>query len=134
MRLDDVRGAFKMIGINPFLLIKLRFDEKAIKLYETLQGKPSIYNNDNFTNDKRDYYETFLSGNEGISFSSHSLNIIRTLDLIDKLPQLHLNIDKRKVSFEGLTHDNENHIKTALLLGLIVPSEIQVQRVGRANG
>lgn len=129
VRLDDVRGAFKMIGINPLFLMKLKFDEKAIKLYKKLQGIVSIDNDIKATEDEVLYFKTFLSKNNSDNSSRPLLNIIQMLDLFDKLPQLHLNIDKRIVSFEGLAPEEESYIKTALLLGLIVPTEIQVQRV-----
>lgn len=128
VRLDDVRSAYKMIGINPFLLINLKFNDEAKKAYETLLDIQRSKKGTRISSELNDYYKKFLSDNENLILKPDVINIFQEYENIVRLPQLYLDIEKRKISFDGATRENEYNITQALLLGLIVPSEIQVQR------
>jgi len=128
VRLDDVRGAYKMIGINPHLLITLKFDDKAKNAYESLLNIQRSNKGAQISSELNDYYKTFLSDIENKILKSNALDFVNECQNIVRLPQLRLDVEGRKISFDGATHENEYNIKQALLLGLIVPGEIQVQR------
>lgn len=129
IRLNAVRSAYEMIGINPLLLIKFRLDEEALHCYEMFLENPNTYNDKAGLHDFKDFYGTFLTENAGKSFSLNSLRNILTRRSLSDLPPIHFNIEKKYIALHGLNEDVEDIIRSALLLGLIVPNEVQVQRV-----
>lgn len=122
-RLDDIRGAFKMIGLEPFLRVKLRRVTKDKPSFEEVKNKLLSYFDGFDINELEDIYNGFIKSEDDINHSDDQ-NPHK-----GEIPFLLLNIETNQITFDGISYYDEKCLFMLLLLEVIIPDEIQLRRI-----
>lgn len=130
----NLRRAFGLIGVDHNINVSLKFDEKAIACYlkyidmyeKNIDLRHNNKHYDKSIEHEFVYYKTFLTGDNEIEHTRVSIDKLRKIIL----PTIKLDINNRRAELSSSKNRIPYAVESAILLGLIVPDEIKLQRTG----